>query len=71
MNTIGIESLQNLYNDEYGVISFIEEFLTLYTSIKSKDMSLEDFESICQLRKQHKRIVSCAQVFRRVAKGWR
>lgn len=67
----GIDSLQNLYNDEYGVIYFIDEFLTLYNSIKSKDMDLEDFEAICQLRKQHKRIVSCAQVFSRVAKGWR
>lgn len=67
----GIDSLQNLYNDEFGVIYFIDEFLTLYNSIKSKDMDLEDFEAICQLRKQHKRIVSCAQVFNRVAKGWR
>lgn len=67
----GIDSLQNLQNDELGVIYFIDEFLTLFNSIKSKDMDLEDFEAICQLRKQHKRIVSCAQVFGRIAKGWR
>ena len=67
----GLESLQDLYNDEYGVIYFIDEFLTLYNSIKSKDMDLEDFEAICQLRKQRKRIISCAQVFSRISKGWR
>ncbi len=67
----GLDSLQDLYNDEYGVIYFIDEFLTIYNSIKSKDMDLEDFEAICQLRKQRKRIVSCAQVFSRISKGWR
>lgn len=67
----GLDSLQNLQNDELGIIYFIDEFLTLFNSIKSKDLDLEDFEAICQLRKQHKRIVSCAQVFSRIAKGWR
>lgn len=67
----GLESLMNIQNDELGVLYFIDEFLTLFNSIKSKDMDLEDFEAICQLRKQHKRIISCAQVFGRIAKGWR
>ena len=39
------------------IIYFIDEFLTLFNSIKSRDMDLEDFEAICQLRKQHKKIV--------------
>ena len=68
---IDVDSIMNINNDEFGVLYFIDEFLTIFNSIKSKDMDLEDFEAICQLRKQHKRIVSCAQVFGRVAKGWR
>lgn len=67
----GLDSIMNVQNEELGVLYFIDEFLTLYNSIKSKDMDLEDFEAICQLRKQHKRIISCAQVFSRIAKGWR
>lgn len=68
---IDVNSIMNIQNEELGVLYFIDEFLTIFNSIKSKDMDLDDFEAICQLRKQHKRIVSCAQVFGRVAKGWR
>ena len=36
----------NIQNDELGVLYFIDEFLTIFNSIKSKDMDLEDFEAI-------------------------
>lgn len=55
-------------NGEFGMIAFLDEIQTWFSSNESKDFPSEMLTDICQQRKQRKILLGTAQVFSRVAK---
>ena len=66
-----VKKFQELDNDEYGIIFFIDEIQLLFNSLESKGMSLNLFTTICQQRKKRRHIVGTSQIFGRITKGFR
>lgn len=65
---LGLQSLTDLHNDEYGVIYLIDEMHLIYNSLDSKQVPPELMSTISQQRKQRKLIVGTSQLFLRLAK---
>lgn len=60
--------LLNFTNDNFGVISVLDEVQNWFNSLESKDFPVEMLGEITQQRKQKKMILGTTQVFTRAAK---
>lgn len=67
----GPEDLFKHNNGIYGVVNFLDEIQTWWSSADSAKMPPKVLEEICQQRKQKKATIGTVQVFKRMSKAFR
>lgn len=67
----GIPSLSKLDNGIYGIICFIDEIQTEFSSLESAKLHPSTISLISMQRKRRLHIVGTSQILKRIAKPWR
>ena len=67
----GIPSLSELDNGTYGIICFIDEIQTEFSSLESSKLHPSTISLISMQRKRRLHIVGTSQILKRIAKPWR
>lgn len=60
--------LGELKNDIHGIIFLLDEIHVLWNSLESKNISITEMASFCQMRKDRRVILGTSQVYGRIAK---
>ena len=66
-----IEELSKMDNGYAGIICFIDEIQTEFSSLESKSIHPSVIATISQQRKRRLHVVGTSQLFKRIAKPWR
>lgn len=67
----GIPSLSKLDNGTFGIICFIDEIQTEFSSLESSKLHPSTISLISMQRKRRLHIVGTSQILKRIAKPWR